>query len=74
MLLGSDNAGVCWKLVAQHCLTAVLVSVSAEACCRFNLLTPTLYMVGGCCSIFGFLGCVALLVNTNAVALDALVK
>ncbi|GMH25430.1 hypothetical protein Nepgr_027273 [Nepenthes gracilis] len=72
MLLGSDYAGECWYPVAQHCLAVVLVSVSAKACCRFSLLTPDHYMVGGCCSTFGFLGCVALLVNTNAVALIAL--
>ncbi|GMH29032.1 hypothetical protein Nepgr_030875 [Nepenthes gracilis] len=73
MLLDSDYAGVCWKLVAQRLFSLCLWSLLIGACCRFTLLTPNHCMVGGCCSIFGFLGCVALLVNTNAVALDALV-
>ncbi|GMH06066.1 hypothetical protein Nepgr_007906 [Nepenthes gracilis] len=60
------------KLVAQRLLSHRPVSSLGACSLRFTLLSPDHCMVGGCCSIFGFLGCVALLVNTNAVALDAL--
>ncbi|GMH30746.1 hypothetical protein Nepgr_032589 [Nepenthes gracilis] len=43
-------------------------------CCWLSPLTSDPCMVGGCCCSFGFLGCVALLANTNAVAFDALIR